>query len=121
MGPVRILIADDHDAIRLLIRNMLGSVEGWEVCGEAADGKQAVDQARLLQPDIVVMDLMMPGQNGFQATREILSFAPDTRILIATLYDFPALDFEAQAAGARGCFLKSEPGARLISAVRGLS
>jgi DNA-binding NarL/FixJ family response regulator len=118
MGPLRILIADDHRSVRILLRNILESVPGWEVCGEAANGAVAITLASQLHPDVIVMDLMMPECNGFEATRKVLSSDQGVRIILTTLHDFPTFVEEARRVGARGCFFKTESGRQLIPAVR---
>ncbi len=121
MGPLRILVADDNESVRGALRDILQSESGWEVCGEARNGEEAVRQARELSPDIIVMDIMMPKRNGFEATREIVSVAPQIRILIMTLYELPELRRQAHSAGALGFVLKADSGRHLIPAVRSLA
>jgi DNA-binding NarL/FixJ family response regulator len=118
---LRILIADDQPLMRRAVRLLLESQEEWKVCGEASDGREAIDKANELHPDIVVMDLSMPNMNGFEATREIHVANPHTQILILTLYQFPELARTAQHAGAQGCVLKSDSNRYLIPAVESLS
>jgi DNA-binding NarL/FixJ family response regulator len=117
---LRILIADDHDAVRRLLREILESEDDWTVCGEAADGVEAIECTRQLHPDLVVMDIMMPRQNGFEATREIARIAPEIPVLVTTLYEFPELWRQARNAGAQGCLLKTESVKSLIPAVKSL-
>lgn len=121
MGPLRILIADDHQSVRVLLRNILESVPEWEVCGEASDGSAAVSSAERLRPDIIVMDLVMPEFNGLEATRRVLESDPAVRIILTTLHEFPYFADEARRVGACGCFFKSESGRHLIPAIRGAS
>lgn len=78
---LRILVVDDHAVVRRGVRSLLESHEGWEVCGEATTGRDAVEQSRQLRPDVVVMDLSLPELNGLDATRQILKDAPDTEVL----------------------------------------
>src|SRR5262245_52378217 len=118
MGPLRILIADDHQSVRLLMRNILESVPEWEVCGEASDGSAAVLSAEQLRPDIIVMDLVMPECNGLEATRRVLEQAPQMRVILTTLHEFPSFAEEARRVGACGCFFKAESGRHLIPAIR---
>lgn len=117
---LRILVVDDHHAVRRLLREILESEDHWIVCGEAADGIEAIDCARDLQPDLVVMDIMMPRRNGFEATREIVRIAPEIPVLITTLYEFPELWRQAREAGAQGCLLKTDSAMSLIPAVKSL-
>ncbi|HEX4001635.1 MAG TPA: response regulator transcription factor [Candidatus Acidoferrales bacterium] len=119
--PLRILIVDDQTLVRGAVRGLLESHPGWRVCGEAADGLEAIDKTRELHPDIVVMDLSMPNMSGLEATREIHSTFPDTQILILTLHYFPQMDKVVQRAGAQGCVLKSDSNRYLIPAVASLS
>ena len=118
MGPLRILIADDHQSVRVLLRNILESVPDWEVCGEAANGASAVTLAERLHPDVIVMDMMMPECNGLEATRELLKKGEKARVILTTLHEFPAFIDQARRVGACGCFLKAESGTQLIPAVR---
>jgi len=118
MRTLRILIADDHQSVRMLLRNILESVPEWEVCGEVADGAAAVRSARKLRPDIIVMDLVMPERNGFEATEEVLQNEPDARVVLTTLHEVPGFAEKAQRVGACGCFSKAESGRQLIPAVR---
>jgi DNA-binding NarL/FixJ family response regulator len=105
----RILLADDHPTFRHMLRLFLEHNPNWEVCGEAADGLEAVVRTGELHPDIVLMDLSMPNLNGIDATRKIRSLSPSTRILILTFHELPALQEIARNSGAQGYVLKSEP------------
>jgi DNA-binding NarL/FixJ family response regulator len=118
MGPLRILIVDDHPSVRILLRNILETVPEWEVCGEAANGSLAIAQATRLHPDVIVMDLMMPECDGLEATRRVLSTGYQTQIILTTLHEDSAFVSAARRAGACGCFFKTEPGRHLIPAVR---
>jgi len=118
MGNLRILIADDHPAVRILLRNILESVPDWRVCGEAENGKSAVALAGRLHPDVIVMDLVMPESNGLEATREVLRFDRQARVILTTLHKIPSFVDEARRVGACGCFFKTESGRHLIPAVR---
>jgi DNA-binding NarL/FixJ family response regulator len=118
MGSLRILIADDHPAVRILLRTILESVSDWTVCGEAENGASAVTLAVALHPDVIVMDLVMPEVNGLEATRRVLRSNHEVRIILTTLHEIPSFIDEARRAGACGCFFKSESGRHLIPAVR---
>ncbi|MGE0126595.1 MAG: response regulator [Blastocatellales bacterium] len=118
---IRILLADDHEVVRQGLCRILELREDWEVCGEAADGRAAVDLALKLKPDVVVMDLLMPELNGLEATRQIRRGMPETEVLVFTAHETVELIREALAAGARGYVLKTEPGQRLIEAIEALS
>ncbi len=113
----RILIADDHPKVRRYVREALEDEGGWDVCGEASTGREAVGMTAALKPDIVVLDLSMPEVNGMEAAREIHRRFPETEIFILTMHDAPELIRAAVALGARACLLKSDIG-RLIVAVR---
>ena len=118
MGHLRILIVDDHEIVRSLLRHLLEAENGWEVCGEASDGDEAVERSKALHPDIVVMDAVMPRLNGFEATREIVRSTPEIPVVITTLYEYPEILRQAQNAGALGCVGKSKSTTLLIPAVR---
>jgi DNA-binding NarL/FixJ family response regulator len=117
---LRILIADDHEVARLGVRALLESHAGWEVCGEAKDGREALELAAALKPDIVLLDIGMPSLNGLEAARQILSTAPDTAILVLTMHDSDQVIREVLRAGARGFLLKSDAGRDLVAAVEAL-
>jgi DNA-binding NarL/FixJ family response regulator len=120
MSTLRILIADDHEVARKGIRALLESHPGWEVCGEAADGREAVKAASRLKPELVLLDIGMPSLNGLDATRQILAEEPDTLVLILTMHDSEQVVREVLAAGARGFLLKSDAGRDLVTAVEAL-
>jgi DNA-binding NarL/FixJ family response regulator len=116
----RIFIADDHEVVRRGIRVLLETHAGWEVCGEARDGRDAVIQVAELKPDLVLLDVGMPNLNGLEAARQILSAVPSTRILILTVHESEAVIREVLEVGARGFLLKSDAGRDLIAAVEAL-
>ena len=118
--PLRILVVDDHAVVRRGVRVLLESHEGWEVCGEATNGRDAVEQSRRLRPDVVVMDLSLPGLNGLDATRQILKDAPDTEVLVLTMHHSEELARDVLQAGARGYVLKSDAEENLVTAVDSL-
>lgn len=117
---LRILIADDHELARRGIRALLESHPGWEVCGEAKDGRETVDLAASMKPDIVLLDIGMPNLNGLEAARQILNSSPEVAILILTMHDSDAVVREVLRAGARGYLLKSDAGRDLVAAVEAL-
>lgn len=117
---LRILIADDHEVARRGIRAVLENHADWEVCGEARDGREAVDLAASLKPDLVLLDIGMPNLNGLEASRQILAVLPDVPILILTMHDTDNVVREVLRAGARGFLLKSDAGRDLVSAVEAL-
>jgi DNA-binding NarL/FixJ family response regulator len=121
MKPLRILLVDDHEMVRQGLKAVLETHGGWEVCGEATTGRQAVAQARELRPQIVVMDVSMPELGGLEATRQIRAALPRTEVLILTMHDSEQLVREVLAAGARGYLLKSDAGHALVSAVEALA
>lgn len=115
--PIRILIADDNVSVRAAMRQVLqGLDEHWEIT-EAEDGKDAVAQARALKPDLVILDLIMPGGDGLTASREISDLLPGIPILMHTLYMSPQVEFEAGKAGVRKVVPKSESSV-LVSAIQ---
>src|ERR1043166_1325807 len=105
---VRILLVDDHDVVRSGVRAILGAQPEWEICAEAANGREAVEQAKKLKPDVVIMDISMPELNGIGATRHIMRELPKTEVLILTMYESERLVREVLDAGARGYVLKSD-------------
>ncbi len=117
MSALQILIADDHELVRQGFRRVLDARPEWAICGEATDGRQAVDMAALLHPDIVVMDIGMPKLNGLDATREILKERPETEVLVLTMEDSECVIRDVLAAGARGYLLKTDTSQLLISAI----
>ena len=114
---VRILLVDDHDVVRSGVRAILGAQPEWEICAEAANGREAVEQAKKLKPDVVIMDISMPELNGIGATRHIMRELPKTEVLILTMYESERLVREVLDAGARGYVLKSDAMRDLVSAV----
>jgi DNA-binding NarL/FixJ family response regulator len=118
---IRILLADDYEVVRQGLRRILESREDWEICGDASDGRAAVELAIKLKPDVVVMDLSMRELNGLEATRRIRRSLPCTEALIFTARESVELIREALAAGARGYILKSETGPRIIEAIESLA
>jgi DNA-binding NarL/FixJ family response regulator len=120
LSVLRILIADDHEVARKGIRVLLENHVGWEVCGEARDGREAVECASRLKPDVLLLDVGMPNLNGLDAARQILAMTPEARILILTVHDSEQVVREVLAAGARGFLLKSDAGRDLVAAVEAL-
>jgi DNA-binding NarL/FixJ family response regulator len=116
MANLRILVADDHEVVRKGLCNLLQS-RGWEVCGEAGDGRQAVEMVQQLHPDVVILDIGMPNLNGLDATRQILRNNPRQKILILTITDTDQVVRDVLQAGARGFVLKSDAARDLVAAV----
>jgi len=121
MPQLRILIADDHSVVRAGLRALLESRNGWEVIGEAADGRDAVEKATKLKPDVAVLDIGMPLLNGVDATRRIRTASPMTEILILTMHESDDLVQQVVQAGARGYILKDEADRVLLAAIEALS
>lgn len=113
----RILIADDQDAVRKMVRGLLESRADFEVCGEAPNGAAAIDKAREIRPDLVILDISMPGVDGFEAARIIRKFFPEIRILIFSVHNATQLMKEAQNIGVNGFVEKSESGQVLLKAI----
>lgn len=118
--PVRILVADDHQVVRTGLRALLESKTGWQVCAEAANGREAVEKAGQLKPDVAVLDIGMPLLNGVEATRQIRKLSPQTEILILTMHDSELLIQEVLGAGALGYILKDDADRNLVAAVDAL-
>ena len=114
---MRILVVDDHQVVRRGVRSLLEREEGFEVCGEAVDGRDAVAKARELKPDAIVMDISMPVMNGLDATREIIRQFPQFRIVVLSQHDSPEMMREALNAGAQGYVIKSDASNNLIAAL----
>jgi DNA-binding NarL/FixJ family response regulator len=117
MTALRILIADDHSVVRAGLRSLLESHPGWEVCAEAADGREAVDKAAKLKPHVAVLDIGMPLLNGVDAARRIRKSSPETEVLILTMHESENLVQQVIEAGARGYILKDDADRILIAAV----
>jgi len=121
MDQIRILIADDHPLFRDGLRALLESVPDMQVIGEAATGDEALTQAHALQPDVILMDLKMPGLNGIEATRRILRTSPHIRILVITMFEDDDSVFAAIRAGARGYLLKGAVQEETLRAIRAVA
>lgn len=117
MPTLRVLVADDHPVVRDGLRAMLASAGVAEVVGEAASGEQAVQQAAVCHPDVVVMDLAMPGLDGVEATRQIVRANPKVGVLVLTMHDDDEAVFAAMQAGARGYVLKGASQQELVQAI----
>ena len=117
MKKTRILIADDHVILRMGLVTLFENTPGFAIAGEADDGEQAVKETLRLKPDVVIMDLSMPVKDGIEATREIMSAAPGTKILVLTTFATSDSISDVLAAGASGVVLKTIPRDRLLSAI----
>jgi len=118
--PKRLLIVDDSPIIRKMVREAFELQEGWEVCGEAADGREGVEKAQQLKADLIVLDLSMPVMNGLEAARELSRLLPSVPVLLYTNYETPQLKQEALAAGVRAVVSKSESVGALVSSIQDL-
>lgn len=121
MEPIRVLIADDHPLFRDGLRTLLQSVSWTEVVGEAATGEETIARAATLEPDVIFMDLNMPGTNGIEATRHILHASPHIGILVVTMYEDDNSVFAAMRAGARGYLLKGADQDETLRALQAIS
>lgn len=115
---MRILIADDTELIRRAVRNLLKAETNWEICGEAADGPQALEKARELRPDLVLLDINMPSTSGFETARLIRKEIRESKILIMSLHGADELLPGALEAGADGCVDKSRFATDLVDAIK---
>jgi len=120
MSAVRILVADDHPLYRRGLAALLNAQRDWEVVAEEGDGLAAVTAARSHSPDVVVIDLNMPGLDGIEATRRIVADMPDVGVLVLTMYDDDGSVFAAMRAGARGYLLKGADQEEIVRAVSGV-
>src|SRR6266566_1756904 len=118
MDSLHILIADDHPLFRKGMRTLLMTTADIEVIGEATTGQEVIELAAKLQPDVILMDLQMPGVNGIEATRQILQASPHIRILVVTLFEDDSSVFTALRAGARGYILKDTKEEEMLRAIR---
>ena len=115
---IRVLIVDDHAVVRSGLRHVLNAEEGIEVVGEAGDAQQAVFEARAQKPDVVLMDVVMPGKSGIETIPDVLKDTPETKVLMLSMQDDPRYVREAFAAGAAGYILKEAADTDVVAAVR---
>lgn len=121
MASLRVLVVDDHESVRRGVCAILGSRPDLEICGEAADGKEAVAKAMALHPQVVVMDVSMPGMDGISAAREILKAQPSTAIIILSMHDSKQLMESARKIGIRGYVTKGQAGSALLDAIEAVN
>lgn len=119
--PIRLLLVDDHPVVRKGTRDLLDTEHDFQVVGEAASGEEAILKARELVPDVILMDVSMPGMNGIEATRQIKAERPAQNVLVLTSYDDDAYIFALLEAGAAGYLLKNASEAELLGAVRAVA
>jgi DNA-binding NarL/FixJ family response regulator len=118
---IRVLIADDHGVVREGLRAVLGPEPDMEVVGEAATGKEAIERATELRPDVILMDIQMPQINGIDATRRILDANPRVGVVVLTMFEDDDSVFSAMRAGARGYVLKGAPPSQILNVVRAVA
>ena len=117
MDGLRILLADDHSLVRRGIRSLLAARPEWQVCGEAVDGREALEKVNELKPDILILDLNMPELNGLEVTRRIHKVCPQVEVLVFTVQNSEQVMRQVLEAGARGYMLKSDAGNELLTAI----
>jgi len=118
MEPIRVVLADDHPVVRSGLRALLESLPDYEVVAEATDGEAAVRETQLTRPDVVLMDIRMPGLDGIEATRRVRAAVPDAAVLVLTMFDDDDTVFAAMRAGAQGYLLKGAEQAEIDRAIR---
>jgi len=118
MNTVSILVADDHPVVRVGVRALLETNGGWKIAAEASDGREAVERARKLRPDLAILDISMPLLNGLESARKIARHSPKTRVLILTMYDSEEMVLKILDSGAHGLVRKSEAEKELVAAAR---
>jgi len=116
----RILLVDDHELVRRGIRSLLENQPDFQVCAEAADGRLAVELAQSLQPDVIVMDIALPGLNGIEATRQIRRHVRNAKVLALSLHESEHFASEAMSAGAQGYVFKSDAAQEVVEAVKAI-
>jgi DNA-binding NarL/FixJ family response regulator len=116
-----ILVADDHELVRRGVRGLLRAARGWKVVGEAANGREAIEKAHKLKPDIAIIDLSMPDLDGLQATRQIREESPSTKVIVLTMHESDQMVRRVLDAGALGYVLKSDLATHLVKAVKDVS
>lgn len=117
MESLRLLVADDHEIVRKGLRSLIEAQPGWQVVGEASDGREAVEKAKQMKPDVTVLDIGMPALNGLEATRQMLKNDSRAKVLILTMHESDPLIRDILDAGARGYVLKTDASRDLVTAV----
>jgi DNA-binding NarL/FixJ family response regulator len=120
-GPIRVLIADDHPVVRRGMSALLASLDGVEVVAEAATGEEALREAQLSRPDVVVMDIQMPAMDGIEATRRLAGLLPDVAVLVVTMFEDDETVVSAMRAGARGYLLKGAQQEDILTTIRSVA
>lgn len=121
MSPeLRILVVDDHEVVRRGLKAVLEGHPGWQVVGEAASGREAIEKAGTLKPQVVILDMSMPGLNGLEATRSILKVLPEAQVLVLTQHDSEQLIRAFLQAGAQGYLVKSDAARELVPALESM-
>lgn len=115
--PVRILIVDDHDVVREGVRAILTKRPDWEICGEAANGQEAIAQTHTLRPDVIILDITMPKMSGLDVARKIAHDAPRSRVVMFTMHDSETVEQAVRGSGAHGLVLKLYAARDLVKAV----
>jgi len=121
MAKLRIMLADDHTLFRQGIKNLLNAEADMEIVGEASNGGDAVDKAAEYRPDVILMDIGMPGLSSFEATRQVKKARPETKVLLLTMYDDEDYLVEGMEVGASGYVLKDSPSQQLVAAIRDIN
>jgi len=121
MRPLQILVADDHEVVRAGVQALIEHERGWEVCAIAVNGQQAVDTAKRLKPEVIVLDLTMPELNGLDALRQIKRALPNTEVMVFSAYHSEEVIEQVFEAGAKSYIQKSEAGRHLVAAIKSLA
>jgi DNA-binding NarL/FixJ family response regulator len=116
----RIVVADDHDVVRQGVRLILSEHPEWQIVAESTDGNEAIDAVRSLHPDLVILDISMPGKGGLQVLRELASDGIDVKVLVLTMHESKELTELVAQLGAAGCVIKTSAGRDLVTAVQSI-